>query len=269
MKSQVVMAQLTSVRDKNENLVKAENAIKQAKELYNSDLVVFPEAFMSYFEVGAPAVDKLNDAETIEGPFVKKMAEISKEYGVWTIFGMREANDDDEDERVYNTTVVIDSNGSVIDAYRKTHLYDAFGAQESATIKPSKELFKPIDTPFGRIGLFVCYELRFPEIARHQALQGAEIIIVPTAWVTGPLKELHWETLVRARAIENNVFMVGCGHVGDRYIGQSLVVDPMGVTLAQGTEKEHLIPCTIDTQRVHDVRTKLPSHEHRIPELYS
>nr|WP_284286350.1 nitrilase-related carbon-nitrogen hydrolase [Alicyclobacillus fastidiosus] len=116
--------------------------------------------------------------------------------------------------------------------------------------------------------MFVCYELRFPEIARYQAIQGADIIIVPSGWVRGPLKEHHWKTLVTARALENTLFVAACDQVSDHYCGNSLVVDPMGVHMATGSEVETLIPCEIDLSRVADVRRKLPSSIHRRPELY-
>lgn len=273
MQNQIVMAQLGSSDKKEENLKKAEKAFIESKELYNAGMVVFPEAFMSYFEVGTPSEVKVKDAEAIDGPFVKSMCELAKKYELWTIFGMRERiddeNDEDKDKRSYNSTVVIDASGQVISVYRKTHLYDAFGAKESERIKPGDSLFQPIETPFGKIGLFVCYELRFPEIARHQALHGADILIVPSGWVNGPLKEAHWRSLVTTRAIENTVYVLACDHVNSYYMGQSLFVDPMGVVLAQGTEEECLIPCRIDLNRVHEVRQKLPSHLHRQAHLYN
>jgi deaminated glutathione amidase len=272
MVSQIVMAQLGSTDNKEVNLQKAEKAFKDSVDLYGAGMVVFPEAFMSYFEVGISNEVKLKDGEPVDGPFVSSMCVLAKKYGLWTVFGMREMILDDEDEdknkRSYNTTVVINSEGTVVSAYRKTHLYDAFGAKESERIKPGDALFEPIETPFGKIGLFVCYELRFPEVARYQAIHGADILIVPSGWVKGPLKETHWRSLVTARAIENTVYVIACDHVNSYYMGQSLFVDPMGVVLAQGTEEECLIPCRIDLNRVHEVRQKLPSHLHRLPHLY-
>ncbi|WNC14121.1 carbon-nitrogen hydrolase family protein [Brevibacillus brevis] len=268
MSFQVVMAQLGSTDDKQVNVQKAEAAIRDAKQTYGADLVVFPEAYMSYFIVGTPTEVKLNDAESMAGPFVSRMCGLAKKYGVWIIFGMRERTEDAQDDRVYNSVVLANSDGEIVSTYRKTHLYDAFGAQESLAIKPGDSLFEPIDTPFGKIGLLVCYELRFPEISRHQALRGADILIVPSGWVKGPVKERHWESLVTVRALENTSYVVACNQVNDHYIGQSLVVDPMGVVLARGAETEALVPCRIDLDRVRQVRAKLPSHLHRQPELY-
>ncbi|WP_312108151.1 carbon-nitrogen hydrolase family protein [Brevibacillus reuszeri] len=269
MSFQVVMAQLGSTDDKQVNLQKAEKALREATSIHGADLVVFPEAYMSYFLVGTPREVKLNDAETIQGPFVSGMCELARQYGVWVIFGMRERTEDTEDDRVYNSVVLVDSAGTIVSTYRKTHLYDAFGAKESQNIKPGASLFTPVETPFGKIGLLVCYELRFPEIARYQALHGADMLVVPSGWVKGPVKERHWENLVSVRALENTAYVVACNQINDYYIGQSLVVDPMGVVLAQGTETEGLIPCRIDLERVKEVRAKLPSHLHRMPEMYA
>ncbi|OLN32989.1 carbon-nitrogen hydrolase family protein [Desulfosporosinus metallidurans] len=270
MPFQLVMAQLVSLDDKHVNLKKAENAVKYAKQIHGADIVVFPEVFMSHFPIGTPKDISLKDAEPVDGPFVGGMCKLALQYGVWLVFGMREATEEPSDERVYNTTVIVSSEGSVISTYRKTHLFDAFGYNESKNIKPGDALFEPISTPFGKLGLFVCYELRFPEIARYQAIHGAEIIIVPSGWVHGPMKEYHWRNLVTARAIENTVYMVACGKVSDNfYIGQSLIADPMGVIMVSGPETEALIPCRIDLGRIKGVRAKLPSYLHRRPELYT
>ncbi|SFE51974.1 Predicted amidohydrolase [Paenibacillus algorifonticola] len=268
MTFQIVMAQFGSSSSKQENLDKAEKALQEATSLHQADLVVFPEAFMSFYQIGTPRERKLEDAEPLEGHFVTTMQSLAKRYGVWVIFGTRETTEDSEDDRVYNSTVIIDADGQITGHYRKTHLYDAFGAQESRDIKPGTALFEPIDTPFGKLGLFVCYELRFPEIARYQALHGADVIIVPSGWVRGPVKERHWENLVTTRALENTAYVVAVNQVNEFYIGQSLIVDPMGVVVARGAETETLIPYRIDLERVHEVRTKLPSHIHRQAHLY-
>ena len=164
---------------------------------------------------------------------------------------------------------MLDGAGSIVRTYHKTHLYDAFGYRESDEIKAGEAFFEPVETPFGKIGLFVCYEVRFPEVARDQRAKGAEIIIMPTAWVKGDMKSLHFETLVKARAIENTVFMIACDQYSKIRMGESIAVDPMGVTLASGGEGEKVIPVYIDTDRIAEVRKKLPSFEDRRPELYS
>ncbi len=268
MSFQIVIAQMNSTDKKEENLCKAEKALEEAKSLYKADLVVFPEGYMSSFPFGTPIEVKLKDAESIDDSFVTGMRKLAQKYESWIIFGMSEITEDSTENRIYNSVIIVDSNGVLISTYRKTHLYDAFGVEESLNVKPGDTLFEPIETPFGKIGLLVCYELRFPEVARYQALHGADIIIVPSGWVKGSVKELHWKTLVTARALENTVYVVACNQVSDVYIGQSLVVDPMGITIANGNEEEELIPCRIHLERVQYVRSKLPSHLHRRAELY-
>ena len=269
MSFRVVMAQLGSTADKKENLSKARTAVAETVAGQRPDMMVFPEVFMNHFPAGTPRSIVRKEAESVDGPFVAEMCDLARQNGLWMVFGMRESTEDPEDDRVYNTTVMVDGAGAIASVYRKTHLYDAFGAKESEHIKPGDELFQPIGTPFGKIGVFVCYELRFPEIARHQTALGADILIVPSGWVRGSMKEYHWQTLVTARALENTVFMVACDQVSDYYCGRSLVVDPMGVPLVSGPETEALITCDIHLERISEVRSKLPSYQHRRPELYA
>ena len=285
MKSKFAMVQMGAAADPAENLRKAERFVAEAMELCAPDLIVFPENCMSDAE--GDIRTKNAWAQELDGPFVSGMQRLARENGVYIVFGMREkaegtdnakaANVDvdaakdaegDEDLRVYNTVVMLDDKGGVVSTYRKTHLYDAFGHKESDAVKAGDALFEPVETPFGKIGLFVCYEVRFPEVARDQRAKGAEIILMPTAWVKGDMKSLHFETLVRARAIENTVFLLACDQYSGTRMGESLAVDPMGVTLASGGEGEKVIPVFIDTDRIAEVRRKLPSYEDRRPELY-
>ena len=267
MKSRFAMIQMESAADPAQNLKKAERFAAEAMELCAPGLIVFPETFMS--EAGGEIRTRNAWAEPLEGPFVTGMRELARRHGVWIVFGMKETTGDAEDQRVYNTVVMLDGAGSIVRTYHKTHLYDAFGYRESDEIKAGEAFFEPVETPFGKIGLFVCYEVRFPEVARDQRAKGAEIIIMPTAWVKGDMKSLHFETLVKARAIENTVFMVACDQYSKIRMGESIAVDPMGVTLASGGEGEKVIPVYIDTARIAEVRKKLPSFEDRRPELYS
>lgn len=263
----VALAQVGSTDNKEFNLHQAVEYLKRSTD-EGAKLTVFPEVFMSHFQEGTPMTTIRNDSESLDGPFVTHMRELAQKYRQWIVFGMRETPKEKEDIRVYNTTLIVNLQGDVVGVYRKTHLYDAFGAQESSRICPGDSLFEPIDTPFGKLGLFVCYELRFPEVARIQAIRGADLIVVPSGWVRGPLKELHWKALVTARALENTVHVLACDQVSDYYCGLSMVVDPMGVTLVSGNETEQLILCDLDLGRVSATRKKLPSYMQRRPDLY-
>lgn len=267
--STFVLAQMASGGQPEVNLEKARNAAARAAERYHPDVMVFPEMFMSYFPIGtdhaaAPAV-----SQPLDGPFVTGMRELARQYGFWLVFGMNETVEDPADHRNYNTTVVVNSGGEIVSFYRKTHLYDAFGFRESEINKPGDKFFEPIDTPFGKIGLFVCYEVRFPEVARYQRSKGADVIIMPTAWAAGKLKSLHFRTLVTARAIENTVYMLACDQCGAGAIGESVAVDPMGVPIASGGEAEDLLMVHVDLDRLDEVRAKLPAYKDRRPELYT
>lgn len=133
--------------------------------------------------------------------------------------------------RATNTLVVL-RDGEVIAHYHKLHLYDAFAMQESRRVDPGQQIPPVIEVAGLRVGLMTCYDLRFPELALSLALNGAELLVLPTAWVRGPQKEHHWATLLAARALDTTCYIVAAGECGTRNIGQSRIVDPLGTTLA-------------------------------------
>lgn len=268
MKSTWVLAQTEQCGDPAINLTRAQAAVAEAVSAYRPDVMVFPERFSSLYPNGTADAVSLAAAQELDGPFVTGMRELAKANRLWMIFGFTRKTEAD-DGRIYNCTVVLNAAGEIVGTYHKTHLYDAFRYRESDLVKAGDRLFAPIDTPFGRIGLFVCYEVRFPEVARCQTLQGSEIIVMPTAWMKGDLKSHHFRTLITARAIENTVYMVACDQVGADTIGESVVVDPMGVPIAAAGEVPTLLCAHIDTDRVAAVREKLPSCKDRRPELYT
>ena len=261
----VAIAQLSTSVDKTANLEKAVQYITKAKGL-GADFVILPEFYMA-LATPKSGVLPVEAAEPLDGPFVSGLKEAAKANEIYVVCGTYESKSDDP-KRAYNTTVMINRSGELIHSYRKTHLYDAFSYHESDTVIPGDNHYKIVETEFGKIGLMVCYELRFPEIARQFALQEADILFVPAGWVAGPMKEDHWQTLIRARAIENTMFVCGANLVGDIFTGRSVMVDPMGVITASGGEEETLIFSDIDLDRIRRVREKLPSVKHRKPEFY-
>ena len=268
-KSTFVLAQMKQEGNPEINLKAAQEKVSEAVEMYHPDLMIFPELFMSDFPNGTERSISLGSAQNLDGPFVSGMRQLAKDNKIWIVFGMNEKVEDPDDDRNYNTTVILDSDGQIVSTYRKTHLYDAFGYKESANKKPGDKLFEPIETPFGKIGLFVCYEVRFPEVARYERKMGADIIIMPTAWVKGDLKSRQFHTLINARAIENTVYMCACDLCEIDSMGESVVIDPMGVPVACAGEVPTLIAATIDLDRVDEVRKKLPAYKDRRAELYS
>lgn len=262
----VAIAQLSTSLDKITNLEKARKYISQAKGL-GADFVILPELFMALAIPGS-GILPVDVAEPLDGPFVTGLAEAARENEIYVVCGIFETKAGDG-QRAYNTTVFIDRFGQILQSYRKTHLYDAFNYIESDTIVPGDNQYKVVETEFGKIGLMVCYEVRFPEIARQLALQEADILFIPAGWVAGAMKEDHWEILLRARAIENTVFVCASNQAGNVFSGRSMIIDPMGVIATSGGEEETLIISDIELDRVHRVREKLPSVVHRKPEFYA
>jgi predicted amidohydrolase len=214
----------------------------------DTDLVVLPEAFARDF--GEPGSDLAAYAEPLDGPFAQRLQRHSNATGATWLAGMFEVAPDPS--RPLNTLVLAD--GDQLTAYRKIHLYDSFGFRESDTI--SKGPIEPaLATLRGfPLGLMTCYDLRFPELARALVEQGAEALVIPAAWVAGERKVEHWRTLLRARAIENTVWVVGVGQPGPRYTGHSLVVAPDGDIVVEAGVDDAVLDAVIDRAAVADER---------------
>jgi predicted amidohydrolase len=221
------------------------------------DLVVLPEAFARDF--GQPGSDLSAFAEPLDGPFAQRLRALSSSTGSAWLAGMFETADDAS--RPLNTLLLAD--GERLAVYRKIHLYDSFGYQESDTVSPGAVEPVVVDVRGFPIGLMTCYDLRFPELARALAERGAEVVVVPAAWVAGKRKVEHWRTLLRARAIENTVWVVAVGQPGPRYTGHSLVVAPDGDVVAEADVDEVVIDARIDRAAVEDVRRTNPSLANR------
>ncbi len=261
----IAVAQLTVSESKEENLGKARYFIAKAKQ-EGADLVLFSEGFMAIVPVTS-SVSHAEVAEPLDGPFVQALAAQANKHNIYVVCGLYESKEG-ETVRAYNTIVFLDRQGCLISSYRKTHLYDAFLRRESDGIIPGNQPLLPVKTDIGVIGLLVCYELRFPEVSRTLALKGAEILLVPTAWVTGSMKEAHFLNLCQARALENTVFLCAADQIGNGYVGRSVVYNPMGVAMAGCGEDEGLIVVEIDLEKIKTTRDKLPCLSQRRPELY-
>lgn len=213
-------------------------------------------------EFGPPGDPLAPHAEPIDGPFVQTLAKLARSTETNVVAGVFERGDD---ERVYNTLVVLDQRGELVSTYRKVHLYDAFNYLESDRLIPGTEEPPVLDDllPGLHVGLITCYDLRFPEITRSLVDRGADVIVVPAAWVAGPLKENHWTTLVRARAIENTSYVVACDQCGRTCAGNSMVVDPQGVIVASLGEQEDVLTAELDITRIREARRTNPSLANR------
>jgi predicted amidohydrolase len=219
-------------------------------------LVVFPEAMARDF--GAPGSDVSEYAEDVDGPFGTTMSAVAADRGTTVVAGMFERSEDPA--RPYNTVLV---RGAARAAYRKIHLYDSFGYQESDRLLGGE--WDPVLVELGgmRLGLMTCYDLRFPELARELVAAGAEALVVPSAWVAGERKLEHWRTLLRARAIENVCYVVAAGQPAPRYTGHSMVVDPYGDVLAEAGDDEESVTATLEPAVLAEARETNPSWANR------
>lgn len=221
-----------------------------------ADLVVFPEAFARDF--GEAGSDVSAHAEPLDGPFATEVARLAAERRTTIVAGMFEPGADPG--RPFNTLVV---RGGAEAAYRKIHLYDSFGYRESDRLTAGPLEPTVVDVQGWRVGLMTCYDLRFPELARALVDRGAELLVVPAAWVAGPRKVEHWRTLLRARAIENTVFVAAAGQPGPRYSGHSLVVDPLGDVLAEAGDGSDALTATLERSVLDEARRTNPSLANR------
>ena len=224
----------------------------------DTGLVVLPEAFMRDF--GAPDTDLSVTAEPLDGPFVERLTRLAKDAGTTVVAGMFETSEDPS--RPYNTLAVVDADG-LRASYRKIHLYDSFGYRESDRLVAGEVAPVLVDVEGFRVGLMTCYDLRFPELARELVSQGAELVVVPSAWVAGPDKVHHWRTLATARAIENTVYVAAVGQPGPRYSGYSAVVGPGGEPVAEVGDGDHLLTASVDHAVLEQTRATNPSLANR------
>jgi predicted amidohydrolase len=253
----VALVQMSATTDKTANLKVIEQMMAQAGTS-QPDVVVLPEAVMHDF--GRPEDSVAGAAEPLDGPFVAELQRLARLHGCILVAGMFETGPDDE--RAYNTLVAVDS-GGLQGVYRKTHLYDAFGYRESDKLLAGPPEAVVVRAGELKLGLMTCYDLRFPEMARALVDAGADTLVVPAAWVAGKHKVDHWQTLLRARAIENTCFVVAAAQCGERYCGHSAVVDPMGVVVTEMGDQEGVTTATLATGAIFTARQKNPALAHR------
>jgi predicted amidohydrolase len=225
---------------------------------------------MGYSPVEQDVKSLANTAEKVnKGKFITSLRRAARVSNIPVIATVYEKADDVVEQRVYDTAVMIDSKGKISSVYRKLHLYDALGFKESAKFIAGDKINKPVRFGSARAGIMICYDIRFPEMSRILAGNGADVLIVPSAWVHGILKEEHWQTMLKARAIENGCFVIAPDQVGNIYSGRSMIIDPFGVVLLDMGIMEGMEIIEIDTSRVSEVRKSLPLLENRRTDVYS
>lgn len=264
--TKIAVVQMRAETNKKNNLKKILRYISQATQR-GAKLCAFPEFMMYYTPSSQSSTDLANIAEKIDGEFVSSISEEAKRNSIQVIGTLYEKSP--KPNRVYDTSFLIDKNGKVISTYRKIHLYDALGFKESAKLYPGSSIAKPVRTSAGKMGMMICYDLRFPEMSRMLASSGSEILVVPSAWVKGKMKEEHWITINKTRAIENGCYVISPDQVGNIYCGRSIVVDPYGKILLDMKKKEGIGIVDISLDEIKQVRQKLPLLRNRRTDIYA
>jgi len=252
----ITLAQLASSTDVDANLARI---AELTATVGSTDLLVLPEAVMADF--GKPDTPLGPLAQPLDGPFTDAIAGLARRTGATVVAGMFERSEDAE--RPFNTLLAVGPDGALQAHYRKAHLYDSFGYRESDRLQQGELVPAVLHVGDVGLGLMTCYDLRFPEHSRALVDAGADVLVVPAAWVRGPLKEEHWQTLLHARAIENTAYVAAAAQCGRRYCGHSRLVDPMGVVVAGIGEAEGAIAASVSRDRIAEVRATNPALEHR------
>lgn len=242
-----------------ENLEVVRRLAARAKS-EGAGLLLLPEETM--FTVRKVEGDLAAAVEREWTSFVQQISFVAAENGIAIVAGGYEASGE---ERPYNTLVVVDDTGRIVGTYRKVHLYDAFSYRESERIKAGDPgaitTFRIGDL---NVGVMTCYDIRFPELARKLAVDGADVLLVAAAWFKGDHKVDHWETLLKARAVENTVWVAAAGTSSTNTVGHSAILDPMGLPVRHlGEEREGLVTVDVTRRRIDEVREFLPVLENR------
>jgi predicted amidohydrolase len=260
----VAVCQLNSREDRAGNLRAARELLDRAAAL-GADLALLPE-YTDYLgpSAGAPK------PEGLDGEYAAFFSDAARELGMWVFAGSYHETGPDP-ARTFNTMPVFDRSGSLAVAYRKIHLYDVeipgrVSYQESRSVAAGTEVVTvPVDG--ATVGLSICYDLRFPELYRRLAEQGATILVVPAAFMMHTGRD-HWEVLLRARAIENQCYVLAADQIGDHEpgrtcFGRSMVIDPWGTVLTQAPDEVGVAVVDIDLERLERIRLELPSLANR------
>ncbi|XP_055530813.1 nitrilase and fragile histidine triad fusion protein NitFhit isoform X2 [Wyeomyia smithii] len=276
----IAIAQMRSTNDKQHNLSQVKSIIEKAKS-QEAKFVFFPEC-CDY--VGSNREETLKLSEPLTGQTVNEYLRLARDNDLWISFGgVHEAiRDSDTGEgevkNIYNTHIVVDNRGTIVGKYRKLHMFNVvtpeFKFRESETVRSGSALVPPIETPIGRLGLQICYDVRFGEASTLLRKQGAEILTYPSAFAVSTGKA-HWEVLLRSRAIENQCFVIAAAQIGfhnkkrESY-GHAMVVDPWGTVLGEAGQQDlDVVVTTLDYDRMSSVRQNMPCFEHRRDDVYN
>ncbi|HEX7818376.1 MAG TPA: carbon-nitrogen hydrolase family protein [Nitrososphaeraceae archaeon] len=267
-KFRTALVQMKSSVNKEQNLAYSLELINEAAK-DKARLICFPEFQMAYSppEQKPEALHKI--AEKINGNFVSTLSYSAKQNKINIIATIYEiSNTNKQNHKVFDTAIIINDLGKLKSVYRKVHLYDALGFKESKKLVAGSIIERPTRTSVGNLGLLICYDMRFPEISRILTVNGASILASPSAWVAGFMKQEHWEIMVKARAIENGVYIIAPNQVGNIYCGRSMVIDPFGSTMVDMGNREGIEIIDIDCSRIDTIRRTLPLLMNRRTDVY-
>jgi deaminated glutathione amidase len=280
----VSIVQMKSSLNKDENILFSQEQIEKAGRK-NANIICFPEFQMAFSPDSQTSKELFSISESIEGNFIKELCKSAKENDICVIGTIYERSDTggfkldrslnetenkdiDNQYRVYDTVVFINNKGDLISRYRKLHLFDALSFQESKKLLAGNNIFTPVDSPLGKMGVLICYDLRFPELSRIMAIGGARALIAPSGWVQGTMKEDHWLTMCKARSIENGVYLIAPNQVGNIFCGRSLIIDPFGIVVLDMGNREDMEIIDLNIERIDSVRNDLPLLKNRRTDLY-
>lgn len=269
-KFKLALCQMNVIDDKNSNIKKALDMIETSAN-NKSNLVILPEMFNCPYDNSKfkEYAEERNHSKTL-----KAISEIAEKFNIYIVAG---SIPESEEGKIYNSNFIFDKNGKIAGSHRKMHLFDIdipgkITFKESETLSAGNQI-TVIETDICKIGVAICYDMRFPELLRIMALKGAELIAIPGAFnmTTGPA---HWETLIRARAIDNQLYMAAASPAKNEELsyvayGNSMVADPWGKVLARAGENEEIIYADIDLSRIKEVREELPVLKNRREDIYS
>jgi len=269
-KPRVAVCQMDSKDDKDTNMTSALSLLDEAAKA-GADMAALPEMFTFMGKKD----EYCGAAEEIPGSVTEKLSEKASEHDMWVHGGsmFEVAN---EDDKVHNTTVVFGPDGEQKAKYRKIHLFDVEIGDDVVTKESERvvrgEKIVTVDTDFATVGLSICYDLRFPELFSSLANRGADVIVLPAAFTKHTGKD-HWQSLLRARAIETQSYVVAPGQIGDKpsgipSFGRSLVADPWGNVVTKASDTVGVITADLDLDYQDTVRRELPSLKHKCPKIY-
>jgi predicted amidohydrolase len=249
----IAVAQFSATTNKDANLSHIASLTGRAADA-GARAVVFPEGAMHDF--GEKTDDLHGAGEPLDGPFVTALSNLASRHRVTLVAGMFEAIPGDH--LVHNSAVVVDPARGLVGAYRKRHLFDAFGELESERFRAGDEGPLMVQLDGFKTAVVICYDIRFASFIEGAADEGAELLLAPAAWAAGPLKEEHLSVIAHARAIDNTMYVAVGGQIGAAYTGRSVIVDPLGVTLAGLGDAAGIATAEITRERLEQARARLP-----------